>query len=82
MCSTGTVIGKLTGSMHLSFQSNAPPMLLSPLCALCDSVFPKGRDPIKEADIRPIAKTLDWNKQRHMWNRLRQGVIDSSIASQ
>ena len=41
----------------------------------------QGRDPIKEADIRPIAKTLDWSKQRQMWNRLRQGVIDSSIAS-
>jgi len=31
----------------------------------------KGRDPIKEADIRPIAKTLDWTKQRQMWSRLR-----------
>ena len=29
-----------------------------------------GRDPIKEADIRPIAKTLDWNKQRQMWKHL------------
>jgi hypothetical protein len=35
----------------------------------------KGRDPIKEADLRPIAKTLDWNKQRQMWKRLRQGTI-------
>jgi hypothetical protein len=34
----------------------------------------KGRDPIKEADIRPIAKTLDWIKQRQMWKRLRQGT--------
>jgi hypothetical protein len=30
-----------------------------------------GRDPIKEADIRPIAKTLDWNKQRKMWWELK-----------
>jgi len=28
---------------------------------------PHGRDAIKEADIRPLAKTLDWNKQRQMW---------------
>jgi len=34
-----------------------------------------GRDVIKEADIRPIAKTLDWNKQRQMWSRLRQSTI-------
>lgn len=35
----------------------------------------KGRDTIKEADIRPIAKTLDWCKQRQMWSRLRQSTI-------
>jgi len=34
----------------------------------------QGRDSIKDADIRPIAKTLDWNKQRQMWNRLRQST--------
>ena len=32
----------------------------------------QGRDPIKEADIRPIAKTLDWNKQRQMWKGLKK----------
>ena len=42
----------------------------------------QGRDPIKEADIRPIAKTLDWNKQRQMWTRLRQDVTDASSPSQ
>lgn len=42
----------------------------------------QGRDPIKEADIRPIAKTLDWNKQRQMWNKLRKGVNDASNSSQ
>jgi hypothetical protein len=30
----------------------------------------QGRDSIKEADIRPIAKTLDWHKQRKMWLEL------------
>jgi hypothetical protein len=34
----------------------------------------KGRDPIKESDLRPIAKTLDWGKQRQMWNKLRQST--------
>ena len=32
----------------------------------------KGRDAIKEADIRPIAKTLDWTKQRQMWRELKK----------
>ena len=31
----------------------------------------KGRDPIKEADIRPIAKTLDWKHQRKMWQAIK-----------
>ena len=41
----------------------------------------QGRDAIKEADVRPIAKTLDWNKQRQMWNRLRNGVNGTSSPS-
>lgn len=28
-----------------------------------------GRDPIREHAIRPIAATLDWRKQRRMWQR-------------
>ena len=31
----------------------------------------QGLDSIKEADIRSIAKTLDWNKQRQMWRELK-----------
>ena len=31
----------------------------------------QGRDSIKEADLRPIAKTLDWDKQRKMWRALK-----------
>lgn len=34
----------------------------------------KDRDSIKEADIRPIAKTLDWNKQRQMWRDLKKAM--------
>jgi hypothetical protein len=35
----------------------------------------KGRDPIKQADIRPIAKTLDCSKQPQMWKLLCQKTI-------
>lgn len=30
----------------------------------------RGRDPIKETDIRPIAQTHDWLQQRRMWAAL------------
>jgi hypothetical protein len=32
----------------------------------------QGRDVIKEAGVRPVVKTLDWNKQRQMWRDLKQ----------
>lgn len=38
----------------------------------------RGRDAIKEADIRPIAKTLDWIKQRKMWKQLVRSVRELS----
>ena len=34
----------------------------------------RGRDPIREHAIRPIAATSDWQKQRRMWAAL-QGAI-------
>ncbi len=33
-----------------------------------------GRDTIKETDVRPIAHTLDWRKQRRMWAALRRNA--------
>ena len=39
----------------------------------------QGRDTIKEADIRPIAKTLDWNKQRQMWKQMKTTVPPQSV---
>jgi len=30
----------------------------------------KGRDPIREHHLRPIAAVLDWRKQRRMWKKL------------
>ncbi len=37
----------------------------------------QGRDAIKEAELRPIAKTLDWNKQRQMWRDLKRNAHSS-----
>jgi len=39
----------------------------------------QGRDPIKEADLRPIAKTLDWKHQRKMWQKLKSTEASTSI---
>lgn len=41
----------------------------------------RGRDAVKETDIRPIATTVDWRKQRRMWAALEcrlTGDDDSS----
>ena len=38
----------------------------------------QGRDLIKEADLRLIAKTLDWTKQRQMWKGLKKTLPFSS----
>jgi hypothetical protein len=32
----------------------------------------RGRDVVKETDVRPIAATLDWRQQRRMWAALRR----------
>jgi hypothetical protein len=34
----------------------------------------RGRDAVKETDVRPIARTLDWRKQRRMWAALQRRV--------
>lgn len=33
----------------------------------------RGRDPIRESMVRPIAAVPDWTKQRRMWRRLVEG---------
>lgn len=38
----------------------------------------RGRDVVKESDIRPIAATLDWRKQRRMWATLQSQIRDES----
>jgi hypothetical protein len=32
-----------------------------------------GKDPLTERELRPIAATADWKKQRMMWERIRPG---------
>lgn len=32
---------------------------------------PKGRDPITERDLRPIAAIASWSRQRHTWRAIR-----------
>ncbi len=41
----------------------------------------QGRDAIKEADIRPVAKTLEWNKQRQMWRELKNSQAVNPVVS-
>ena len=33
-----------------------------------------GRDKIIENDVRPIAQTFDWNKQRRLWSNLQRSI--------
>lgn len=42
----------------------------------------KGRDPIKESDLRPIAKALDWKHHRKMWQKLKSTEASTSIVQQ
>ncbi len=38
----------------------------------------KGRDPIRERHLRPIAAVMDWCKQRRMWKAL---LADQQVAA-
>lgn len=35
----------------------------------------RGRDPVREWQVRPIAATPDWAKQRRMWQRLVEAQV-------
>jgi len=41
----------------------------------------RGRDVVKETDIRPIASTLDWRKQRRTWAALQRNIEDADASS-
>jgi hypothetical protein len=34
----------------------------------------KGRDAVREGDLRPITMTLDWKKQRQMWRLMKAAI--------
>jgi hypothetical protein len=34
----------------------------------------EGRDPVTERDLRPIARLMDWAKQRKVWRALRDSL--------
>ena len=38
----------------------------------------KGRDPIRETHIRPIAAELEWRKQRRLWKGISAGILPST----
>ncbi len=40
----------------------------------------KGRDPIRETHIRPIAAELEWRKQRRLWKGLTFDQEMTSVA--
>ncbi|MBP88992.1 MAG: hypothetical protein CMJ64_20140 [Planctomycetaceae bacterium] len=41
----------------------------------------RGRDRIIENDVRPIAQTFDWNKQRRLWSKLQRSVEQAEVSS-
>lgn len=41
----------------------------------------RGRDMVKEIDLRPIAATLDWRKQRRLWASLQRKLDDRNASS-
>jgi hypothetical protein len=41
----------------------------------------RGRDAVKETDIRPIAAVLDWCKQRRMWAALQRRLEGDDAGS-
>ena len=36
----------------------------------------RGRDHIKERELRPIAAVADWGRQRRMWRKLASGLLE------
>lgn len=39
----------------------------------------RGRDPISERDLRPVAAVVDWRKQRRAWGRVRGRTTASPL---
>lgn len=66
-----------TRMTQIMWMDNLAPDIQEEILFLPNTV--KGRDPIKEAEIRPIAKTLDWKHQRIMWQKLKSTEASTSI---
>lgn len=62
----------------LSLLSLAPDIQEAILFLPCTT---KGRDVVKETDIREIAAVLDWRKQRRLWATLRDERLPSTDGS-
>ena len=58
-----------TRMTQIMWMDNLAPDIQEEILFLPNTV--KGRDRVKEADIRPIAKTLDWKQQRKMWRAIK-----------
>jgi hypothetical protein len=58
-----------TRMTQIMWLDNLAPDILEEILFLPKTI--NGRDAIKEADIRPISKTLDWDKQPKMWRTLK-----------
>jgi hypothetical protein len=54
---------------QIMWMDNLAPDIQEEILFLPNTV--KGRDRIKEADIRPVAKTLNWTQQRKMWQAIK-----------
>jgi hypothetical protein len=64
-----------TRMSQIMWLDNLAPDIQDAILALPRTV--QGRDAILEQDVRPIAKTLDWNQQRQMWSALRKRLPTS-----
>ena len=63
-----------TRMSQIMWLDNLAPDIQDAILALPRTV--QGRDEILEREVRPIAKTLDWNQQRSMWAALQDRFGD------
>ncbi|NND98820.1 MAG: hypothetical protein HKN47_15985 [Pirellulaceae bacterium] len=61
-----------TRMSQIMWLDNLAPDIQEQILALPRTV--QGRDTIQERDVRPIAKTHDWARQRKMWAALQKRV--------
>ena len=69
-----------TRMSQIMWLDNLAPDIQDAILALPRTV--QGRDAILEREVRPIAKTLDWEQQRDRWAELVQGLQEPSPTQQ